>query len=61
MSNYITSENLFIEEITYMIIPEEQMAKNISVNCDPTCVPKCSPSCRPCFPFDKCNPDLFGS
>lgn len=28
-------------------------------NCVPRCVPQCSPNCRPCFPYGKCNPDLF--
>ena len=29
-------------------------------NCVPMCNPQCSPNCSPCFPYGKCNPDLFG-
>lgn len=27
--------------------------------CLPVCVPNCSPNCSPCFPYGKCNPELF--
>lgn len=29
--------------------------------CQPECAPNCSPSCSPCYPYGKCNPDLYGS
>lgn len=29
-------------------------------NCEPYCNPRCSPNCSPCFPYGKCNPELFG-
>jgi len=28
-------------------------------DCVPTCNPQCSPNCSPCFPYGKCNPELF--
>ena len=34
-------------------------SRDCDPTCDPKCTPVCSPSCRPCFPFGKCNPDLF--
>lgn len=30
-----------------------------SPNCVPSCNPRCSPNCSPCYPYGKCNPDLF--
>jgi MoaA/NifB/PqqE/SkfB family radical SAM enzyme len=28
-------------------------------NCVPSCNPQCSPNCSPCYPYGKCDPDLF--
>ncbi len=28
-------------------------------NCVPSCNPQCSPNCSPCYPYGKCDPELF--
>ncbi|MEM4381646.1 MAG: radical SAM protein [Candidatus Caldarchaeum sp.] len=42
-------------------IYNEQKKINTSCppNCVPRCVPQCSPNCSPCYPYGKCNPELF--
>lgn len=27
--------------------------------CEPNCNPQCSPNCQPCYPWGKCDPEIF--
>jgi hypothetical protein len=58
-----------IKEVDLKINKVQQSVTSMSMSCDPwcgpaeacnpQCVPSCSPSCPPCYPFGRCNPDLF--
>jgi MoaA/NifB/PqqE/SkfB family radical SAM enzyme len=34
-------------------------AASCAPDCVPVCNPQCSPNCSPCYPYGKCNPELF--
>jgi len=61
----VIKEDLVIEEIVSGYEKNQNLnslapcSPNCQPSCEPVCNPRCSPNCPPCFPWGKCNPQLF--